>query len=46
MAWHAAAVGAEAGGAGQTARARLLAYNEDDVRATAAVRSWLRSHFA
>jgi predicted RecB family nuclease len=46
MAWHAAAVGTEAGGAGQTARARLLAYNEDDVRATAAVRSWLRSHFA
>lgn len=46
MAWHAAAVGTGAGGAAETARARLLAYNEDDVRATAAVRTWLRAHFA
>lgn len=46
MAWHAAAVGDAAGGADETARARLLAYNEDDVRATAAVRAWLRTHFA
>lgn len=46
MAWHAAAVGTGAGGEAEAARARLLAYNEDDVRATAAVRTWLRAHFA
>ncbi len=46
MAWHAAAVGTGTGGAAETARERLLAYNEDDVRATAAVRAWLRAHFA
>jgi predicted RecB family nuclease len=42
MSWHAEAVGTGAGGAAEAARARLLAYNEDDVRATAAVRAWLR----
>ncbi|WP_430791947.1 TM0106 family RecB-like putative nuclease [Actinoplanes sp. G11-F43] len=36
--WHAAARDGDA-----TAAARLLAYNEDDVLATAAIRSWLRS---
>lgn len=39
MAWHAQAVEATGG----EARARLLAYNEDDVRATAAVRAWMRA---
>ncbi|MEZ5179139.1 MAG: ribonuclease H-like domain-containing protein [Acidimicrobiales bacterium] len=41
MAWHAEAVGGS-GRSAEAARTRLLAYNEDDVRATAAVRSWIR----
>jgi len=42
MAWYAAAVGDGDPAVIAAARARLLAYNEDDVRATAAVRSWMR----
>ena len=42
MAWHAEAVGGSDRSA-EAARTRLLAYNEDDVRATAAVRSWMRA---
>ena len=45
MVWHAAAVGSAADGAAESARARLLAYNEDDVRATAAVRAWMAERF-
>ena len=48
IAWHAQAVrpgarygSAEAKAMAQQARARILAYNEDDVRATLAVREWL-----
>lgn len=47
IAWHSQAVrsSSRAGGKGkalvQQTRARLLAYNEDDVRATRAVRCWL-----
>ncbi len=41
MAWYAEAV---AGDAGQ--QQRLLTYNEDDVRATLAVRDWLESSWA
>lgn len=47
MAWHATAVGrpgdASPPAEAYAARARLLAYNEDDVRATAAVRTWMRA---
>ncbi len=46
MAWHAEAVGAANPGVRDAARARLLAYNEDDVRATAAVRAWMRADLA
>ncbi len=42
MAWHDEAVGAPEPAARDAARRRLLAYNEDDVRATAAVRRWMR----
>ncbi|MEO6120887.1 MAG: ribonuclease H-like domain-containing protein [Acidimicrobiales bacterium] len=42
MLWHRMAVGADDDEA-TAARRRLLEYNEDDVRATAAVRRWLRS---
>ena len=48
IAWHAQAVrpgarygSAEAKAMAQQVRARILAYNEDDVRATLAVREWL-----
>lgn len=43
MAWHAQAVGDPDPGRRTEARRRLLAYNEDDVRGTAAVRAWLRT---
>lgn len=43
MAWHADAVGHADPTRRANARQRLLAYNEDDVRATAAVRAWLRT---
>ena len=46
MAWHAEAVGAEDQATRDAARARLLAYNEDDVRATAVVRAWMRDDLA
>ena len=46
MAWHAEAVGAIDHDVRESARARLLAYNEDDVRATAAVRAWMRTDLA
>lgn len=42
MLWHRMA-GDGAGDETTAARRRLLDYNEDDVRATAAVRRWLRS---
>ena len=42
MLWHRTAVDGS-GNEAAAARRRLLAYNEDDVRATAAVRAWLRS---
>ncbi|MCU1496062.1 MAG: hypothetical protein JWM47_15 [Acidimicrobiales bacterium] len=42
MVWHAQATTAADPATREAARARLLAYNEDDVRATAAVRRWLR----
>ncbi|MGH9153764.1 MAG: ribonuclease H-like domain-containing protein [Acidimicrobiales bacterium] len=42
MLWHRVAVGVD-GDEAAAARRRLLEYNEDDVRATAAVRQWLRS---
>ena len=46
MAWYRAAVGGEsAEGAAQMA-ARVLRYNEDDVLATLAVRSWISEHRA
>lgn len=43
MAWHADAVGHADPARRADARLRLLAYNEDDVRATHAVRTWLRT---
>ncbi len=44
MLWHRMAVGGDGGGdQAPAARRRLLDYNEDDVRATAAVRRWMRS---
>lgn len=50
MAWHAQAIDPEHPTAADgpsslqaDARHRLLAYNEDDVRATAAVRAWMRN---
>lgn len=42
MAWHATAVSGPAEADRSAARRRLLDYNEDDVRATAAVRRWMR----
>ncbi|NNG36325.1 TM0106 family RecB-like putative nuclease [Nakamurella sp. DB0629] len=44
MAWYRAAVGKDAAGTGAPdlpKRQRVLDYNEDDVRATAAVRAWM-----
>ena len=41
--WFADAVGAEDPDCRGQARTRVLEYNEDDVRATAALRAWLRS---
>jgi predicted RecB family nuclease len=43
MLWHQAATGPVDSDERQTARSRLLTYNEDDVRATAAIRDWMRS---
>ncbi|WP_421119861.1 TM0106 family RecB-like putative nuclease [Aquihabitans daechungensis] len=43
MLWHQQAIGAEASPERAEARQRLLDYNEDDVRATAAIRHWMRS---
>lgn len=42
MLWHAEATVATDPQVRHEMQARLLAYNEDDVRATAAIRSWLR----
>ena len=42
MLWHRMAVAGDDGKA-EAARRRLLDYNEDDVRATASVRRWMRS---
>jgi predicted RecB family nuclease len=41
--WFAEAVSGETAAQRDAARQRVLDYNEDDVRATAAVRTWLRS---
>ncbi|MGI8417627.1 MAG: ribonuclease H-like domain-containing protein, partial [Nakamurella sp.] len=44
MAWYRAALGsgdADGGGPGLQTRQRILDYNEDDVRATAAIRRWM-----
>ncbi|GAA1432991.1 hypothetical protein GCM10009616_23850 [Microlunatus lacustris] len=43
QAWFADAVGAPDAGVRERTRTRVLEYNEDDVRATAALRAWLRS---
>ena len=43
MAWFDDAVGAPEAAVREAARQRVLRYNEDDVRATAALRTWLRS---
>lgn len=44
MLWHATATDeATPAGEAERLRSRLLAYNEDDVRATAAIRAWMRS---
>jgi predicted RecB family nuclease len=43
MAWHLAAVGDPDAAERRANRERLLAYNEDDVRATAAIRAWMRA---
>ncbi|CAN5604804.1 hypothetical protein BH10ACT1_BH10ACT1_19030 [soil metagenome] len=43
MVWHDHATTDPDPAARQAARRRLLAYNEDDVRATAAVRHWMRT---
>lgn len=43
MLWHHEAVAAPESPEGAAARRRLLQYNEDDVRATAAIRAWMRS---
>lgn len=43
MGWFDTAVTAETEAQRAAARERILAYNEDDVRATAALRQWLRS---
>jgi len=40
--WFAEAVGAEDAGVRHAARQRVLEYNEDDVRATHALRAWMR----
>lgn len=42
MLWHAEAIAATDEPVRSDLQERLLAYNEDDVRATAAIRSWLR----
>lgn len=43
LSWFADAVAAPTVSQRESARLRLLAYNEDDVKATVAVRSWLRA---
>ena len=43
MAWHLAAVTDPDPEVRRANQERLLAYNEDDVRATAAIRAWMRS---
>ena len=43
MAWFDDAVGASDPAVREAARQRVLRYNEDDVRATAALRAWLRT---
>jgi predicted RecB family nuclease len=43
MSWFETAVGAESATERMMARQRVLRYNEDDVRATARLRQWLRS---
>ncbi|WP_019813940.1 TM0106 family RecB-like putative nuclease [Saccharomonospora saliphila] len=41
MRWYRAAVGLDGGSGDATQRERLLRYNEDDVRATRALREWM-----
>lgn len=43
MIWYAQASDPNAGAGQTTAQDRLLTYNEDDVRATAAIRRWMRT---
>lgn len=43
MRWYRAAVGLDGAPADPAQRTRLLEYNEDDVRATAALRAWMSS---
>ena len=43
MIWHHEAVAVDEHGSQHAARRRLLAYNEDDVLATAAIRTWMSS---
>lgn len=43
QAWFAQAISAEEPAAREAAKQRILEYNEDDVKATAALRDWLRA---